>query len=188
MNRMQAWARIMLVMMGLYGVICLWRVLWLYSSSILIYWRTDKAFEFSLTSVLYFAITSLFIVLAVVFVYQLIFRADKWATRIIDSWDEEMPANEVFWLAACYRIAAVVLGIVILYWTLPSIIGVCHGLLVEIGYAEMAREQWLARHASYLDNLVGTVLRLALSAYLICGAPHVVRWQVKKTVAQCQEA
>jgi len=28
---------------------------------------------------------------------------------------------------------------------------------------------------------------LTASVYLLCGAPHFVRWQVKKTIEQCKE-
>ena len=36
-------------------------------------------------------------------------------------------------------------------------------------------------------NYVQPILYLALAVYLLCGAPHFVRWQVKKTLELCNE-
>ncbi len=38
-----------------------------------------------------------------------------------------------------------------------------------------------------LDRLLYPLFVLAIAAYLICGAPHFVKWQVKKTLQQCSD-
>jgi hypothetical protein len=37
------------------------------------------------------------------------------------------------------------------------------------------------------ERVLGWFVLLAMGIYLICGAPHFVRWQVKKTVEQCRK-
>jgi hypothetical protein len=36
------------------------------------------------------------------------------------------------------------------------------------------------------QRLVGWIIQLPLAIYLICGAPHFVNWQVRKTLEHCQ--
>ena len=43
------------------------------------------------------------------------------------------------------------------------------------------------RRGSFTMDLVRPALYIALSVYLLCGAPHFVRWQVKKTLKFCEE-
>jgi hypothetical protein len=181
MNKMQVWAKILMAILGLYGILVLLRDVWT-SFAYLIYQIDSPGLKFTTVNYILFVITILFISLFVCVIYQLLFRGDKWARRLV--WDIHGEQNhvEIFWLPASYRLAAFVCGIVIFYWTMPTIIRLFY---LWISYFQGEPDYRI--HEMPGDSTILTILRLVLSVYLIYGAPHFVRWQVKKALTESKK-
>ncbi|HUT31688.1 MAG TPA: hypothetical protein VMX13_18010 [Sedimentisphaerales bacterium] len=117
---------------------------------------------------------------AVVLLYVLFFRADWWIERIVG---QEEPARAgVWWLPAAFRLACVFSGIFYVYRVIPTIISTAHAYLVT------QRESPHAILPTITGNqILAWIILLALGLYLLYGAPHFVRWQVRKTLEQCSK-
>ncbi len=121
------------------------------------------------------------IIFAVLLVQQLIIRSNYWACRIIPQDRESESTNLRFSPESVYRLISVVLGLLFLYWTLPSFFSFITSLFTRFS----------SEHASFLartttewlwPRFISFAIRLSITIYLLCGAPHFVRWQVKKTL------
>ena len=124
------------------------------------------------------------IALAIIIAHQLLIKGDKWALRIISYSEENQPQISPHWLPATYHLVSVLAGILFLYWTIPAFFALLSSFYLKIQpsygpYLSMSPKSYFwPRFASF-------GIRLALTLYLLCGAPHFVRWQVKKTLEQC---
>lgn len=117
-------------------------------------------------------------------VYFLLYRADKWAAKIVKNDNLEDAQPKVSWLPIVYRLVAVSCGILYLYWIVPLMISTLHAHLM------MSRQDVLVdtNLDVTLNQFLTWVILLALGIYLLCGAPHFVRWQVKKTLECCSQS
>ena len=124
----------------------------------------------------------LYIVFVVFLIFQLLFRGQKWAKKIMPT--EEIEANHepIFKLTAGFRLGFVLLGVFIIYSVLGSIPRVIHSF-----FGSYRKQIGTPLSFHELSTLLTTAFRLAIGVYLVFGAPHFVRWQVKKTLEQCGE-
>lgn len=122
----------------------------------------------------------IYVVLTASAIYFLFRLADRFAVKISES--EAVDDSQISWLAATFRIVCVTVGIIYLYRTIFSFIP-AFGWYIQAkqGSAIMSKYQQL------WPEIVKSIVMLGLSIYLVCGAPHFVRWQVKKTIKQCNK-
>jgi len=181
MNKMQVWAKILMAVLGLYGLLVLLKDMG-NSFASFIYVSRIPDFKFTAGIYILLAISLLFVLLLIFVIYQLLFRGDKWSRRLVEDISEEQNRGEIFWLPASYRLAAFVCGILLLYWTLPAIMQLCY---LWISYFQYKPDY--LQHKMPGDSTLVTIIRLALSVYLLCGAPRFVRWQVRKALSESKK-
>jgi len=178
MNKMQTIARITLAAIALYIILEITKSM--FQSLYII----GRAGELSLISLL--MSTGYMILLAVILAWQLLGRGEKWACKIVAKARDYEAEEKTNWLPTTYHIIAIGLGILFIWWVIPNIF-----LLVY--YIKMSHSssngQYRQIYTGYriLPTLISVVLRFIISVYLLCGAPHFVRWQVKKTLELCEE-
>lgn len=115
------------------------------------------------------------IVFAGVIIYLCIYRPGWLAAKIVGP---EEPAKTLGSpVAFAFRLVAVFAGLLYLYWALPGIIQTVHSHWIGEHQADIS-PRWLWEYE------VSHIILLVLSIYFLCGAPHFVRWQVKKTLEQ----
>ena len=176
MNKMQSLAKVLMAVLGLYILFHLFKDCGVIFSLV----QYADLDEINMVKVVIISI--LYLAIYIIFIYQLLFKGDKWSRKIVsDTLSQDDSQPDICWLTVSYRLAAFVCGIIILFWTLPAMINFVVHIFVQAQYGELVREQ----HKSlYRNNTIVTILRLAISIYLICGAPHIVRWQVKKSLVE----
>jgi len=181
MNKMQTIARIVLVAIALYFI------LEIAKSMFQSLYFIGKVGKLSLVSSLMMLLAIGFmIVLIVIIAWQLIVRGEKWACKIVAHAQEYEAEEKTNWLPTTYHIIAVALGILFIWWTIPYIFQ----LLYYIKLAQPSSNgQYRQFYTGYriLPTLISVIGRLIISVYLLWGAPHFIRWQIKKTLELCKE-
>lgn len=129
------------------------------------------------------ALISIFLLIAfyVLVIYLLFKKADFWAERIVGSGEQRAEPSSINWIPVVFRLAAVFAGICILYWTIPNII-----LSIHTYISARINDIRFVSDFIGIKRWIGWIIELAFGVYLICGAPHFVRWQVKKTMEQVE--
>ena len=120
------------------------------------------------------------LVYLVLIILLLLCRVDKWTTRIVKPMEQDGKKQQIFWLPVAFRLVAVFTGIFYLYQIIPTIVSDIIRHISWLGYSETAPR-------FHLEKVFNWLIILALGIYLLCGAPHFVRWQVKKTLELCSQ-
>ncbi|HLB74312.1 MAG TPA: hypothetical protein VJJ98_09865 [Sedimentisphaerales bacterium] len=119
---------------------------------------------------------ALFAVCSGLVVYALIWKADFLSAKITGIYESDQA--EVWWLPFAFRLASVCAGILLLSWSISSLTSII------ATYVRMADPRFANRPMPW-ERLVGGIIQLPLAIYLVCGAPHFVNWQVRKTLEHC---
>ena len=133
-----------------------------------------------------FVATGSMIIFAGIIAWQLIVRGEKWACKIVTQAQDYEDEEKTNWLPTTYYIIAIGLGILFIWWTIPNIFLLLHYIKVDQLSSNGQYRQIYSGHR-ILPTLISVIVRLIISVYLLCGAPHFVRWQVKKTLEFCKE-
>ncbi len=140
-------------------------------------------------SSLLFLVSYLFISLCLAAsIYVLIYHRDKWAQKIIGTADLPDPDAQIQWLPVAFRLVAVVAGLFCLYRLVVKIIRVV--LILSMAKATSSSpgyRQIFTSKGFAVEEMLGWLILLVIGIYFLCGAPHFVRWQVKKTIEQCKK-
>lgn len=120
-------------------------------------------------------------------VYVLIRYSDRIAERIVKPEAEsEIEGQAPFRLAAAFRICSVLAGFVFLYKFITKVFAILPALIrVWLG-GEAPQRFNMYYHAQWQTYFTWAFL-LIIGVYLLCGAPHFVRWHVRKTLELCAE-
>ena len=125
---------------------------------------------------------SVFYIAFVIFlIFQLLFRGQKWAQKIVPTEEIATSQEQIFKLPAVFRLGLVLCGIFIICSVSGSIPRVIHSF-----FGSYQRQTGMPLTFHEWSALLIVAFRLAIGIYLVCGAPHFVRWQVKKTLKQCE--
>lgn len=172
MNDLQKMAKIMLAGLGIYllvtsitillGVIPHLMTMSLENDSDIVYWGV--AFGVVLA-------------LCVVGAYWLFCRSDILARKMVRG--EEPQETQVWWVPCAFRLSCMLAGVLCLYWSVFKLTGEIQKLIMSF------RHDFPAKYWPW-QGLLALPITLALGIYLVCGAPHFVRWQVKKTIEHCR--
>ncbi len=172
MSDLHKLARIILVGLGIYvlvnqgiGIVATLPYLFYGESSLGVY---------AIARFISFAIMAVCIGLVI---YVMICKADSLSVKMIDVYESDQA--KVWWLPFAFRLAAVCAGIIVLSWSISRITSTI------ASYAQMMSLS-SSRASIPWQMLLGWIIQLALAIYLICGAPHFVRWQVRKTLEHCE--
>lgn len=124
--------------------------------------------------------------------YLFIYKRESLAKKIVGSEQLPEPASQIQWLPVALRLVCIAGGIYFLsnvLWHTTYVIGQLARFKAEIYSVEgKTYTQIYTGFAPFsFQNLLPWILMLICGVYLLCGAPHFVRWQVKKTLQQCKD-
>ena len=178
MNKMQTITRIVLAAIALYIILEVAK----YILSGLLFFGQGGGLPL-VSLLMSFVVIASMIILAVIIGRELIVRGEKWACRIVAHSQESEAEKKTNWQTTTYHIISISLGILFVWWTVPAFFNLVSSFLLSLN-AEY--KNWYP-HPKLLIQLISVIVRLIIAAYLLFGAPHFVRWQVKKTLELCEE-
>ncbi len=116
--------------------------------------------------------------------YLFLYKREELAKKIVGQKEPAEPAAQIQWLPAAYRLVCIFAGLYCLFYTLATASRILHTLYIVLSYQGRVPE-YPGRLVTP-EHVICWVLTLAAGVYLLWGAPHFVRWQVKKTLEQCK--
>ena len=102
--------------------------------------------------------------------YQLIRRCQILTERLCKAHDKPIP----YWEYAAYRLGFTLCGILVISWALPKL----GQIFLNFSMRDNPMNENLIRSA--FNMLIWLVMQSGIGIYLILGAPHIIRWQVKR--------
>ncbi len=177
MNKMHSLAKIMFAGLAIYIAILPCRNI-LYVVAMAIQKRTLESLG---TVSLALLITAVY--LAAVF-YFLIYKRDKWADKLVGTSDLSATSARIDWLPVAYRLVSVAVGLLCVYRFFTHIVYAAGRYIAATGTNTVYQQQY---KDLIIRELLGLMILIPIGIYLLCGAPHFVRWQVKKTLELCKE-
>ena len=123
----------------------------------------------------------LVIIYAGLIIYLLMYKVDFFIEKIVGA--EEPEQARVWWIPFAFRLTSVFAGMLYLYRVVPRIISTIHAYIFAVQHNFENPSPYLS-----WSVILSWVVLLALGIYLLCGAPHFVRWQVRKTLEQCKRS
>ncbi len=132
-------------------------------------------------SIIWWSVASVLVILlfAAAVYYVLIHKRDALAKRIVGDGGIAEPQTPVQWLPVAFRLICIVAGMVFLYRFVTRI----HVLMQMFAYLIKADQPLRANWR--WTRIWESVVLLPFAVYLLCGAPHFVRWHVRKTLELC---
>ncbi|MHC4417720.1 MAG: hypothetical protein ACYSU6_03940 [Planctomycetota bacterium] len=122
-------------------------------------------------------------------VYAFIYKRDILAKRIVGSQGQPESSPEIPWLPMVLRLICIASGIYflsIVLWYTTNVINQLAAFKAQT-YADSGHKV-IHTYAPFISrSLLPWVIMLICGVYLLCGAPHFVRWQVKKILQQCKD-
>ena len=120
----------------------------------------------------------------VALLYLFIYKSEGLAKKIVGSEQLPEPDSQIQWLPVALRLICIAGGIYFLntvLWQSTRIIGQFAFFKAQEG----ARTIHTYAPFNY-QSLLPWIIMLICGVYLLCGAPHFVRWQVKRILQQCK--
>ncbi len=117
--------------------------------------------------------------------YFAVFRPEKVVSLITSHVEQAPPVAPRQWLPAAYRLVCVFAGLHCLYGVLYrgiSQIGLYYYYLRQTATSQTTREYFIRP-----EEIATTLVLLVMGLYLLAGAPHFVRWHLKRTARFCTE-
>jgi hypothetical protein len=177
MNKMHTLAKIALATIGFYFSIRMLSQLPIAISYFISKpsWETACTLSFSLP-----LITALIAAL----LYFFFFKSDSLAKKIVGSEQLPEPESQIQWLPVALRLICIAGGLSFLstvLWHINDVIG-------RFAFYK-ALENARTTHVPPFNyqSLLPWLIMFLCGIYLLCGAPHFVRWHVKKILQQCKD-
>ncbi len=180
MTRMQIIAKAGLVSLGIYAIVTL---CW-YLTHVIPFLNIPSW----LIGILCFAVFAVFIA---VITFFLIFNNDSLARKMAGPGAQLNPAAKTLWLFSSLRVAVVFCGLIFLSASIPTIINILlvpmriRPFINDIFLFDRCPRQLLMFFSEWCE-IIYNFLKLILAVYLLCGAPHFVRWQFRHSIIRCQ--
>jgi len=180
MNRMHTLAKIMLCGIGIFFAIRLT------SSMVTLTWMAIAApARLSILVALFWTVI-IGSCLAVV-LYVFLYKREELAKKIVGASELPEPDSQIQWLPVAFRLVCVAAGMYCLHIVLWNMTYTLIQYFSFKPYAAQAgyKVMYTAKILN-IEQILNWLITLAAGIYLVCGAPHFVRWQVKKTLEQCK--
>jgi hypothetical protein len=111
----------------------------------------------------------------------LICRSDKLASKIVGSEELSDVGCAFNWYPFALRLTMMIAGFLFLQKTISLSGNLVYYIRYSFHSDTLAGIDQVYEYGAYFLSY------LAASIYLLCGAPHFVRWQIKKTIELCRE-
>ncbi|MCF7956326.1 MAG: hypothetical protein K9M75_11025 [Phycisphaerae bacterium] len=183
MNRMISFAKIMFAGFGLYLLIqtaqgILLSVMYLFQG-LGSEWESLGVISLSL---------SLAIGIAAVVIVFLFVKGEAFARKVITKdIDEDKPVDIGLTLTMAFRLVSVGAGLFCLNSFVHTVSSILNRLMMSMQMSDGPDAYREIFRRAFTIDFIGPVLYVLLAVYLICGAPHFVKWQVKETLNLCGE-
>jgi len=115
----------------------------------------------------------LFMIFIILVIAGILKKRDKIALKIAGSEEIKNVDAQIKWIPFAYRLVSVIGGMY------------CFGK--SVGYIPMIIQSFIYKRQDtinyhQMNSIISLVILIIAGTYLICGAPHFVRWQTKKTI------
>lgn len=117
----------------------------------------------------------------VVVCYIFLYRREELAHRIVGKQQPRQPQSQIEWLPTAFHLICIFAGLYCLFTTSSRIL---HTVLVYFFYYNRAPVH--TTNVLSAEHVLNWLPTLTAGVYLLCGAPHFVRWQLRKTLQQCK--
>jgi hypothetical protein len=116
-------------------------------------------------------------------IYQLLIKGDRWAHYLIGRQELKITGELPSFAIKVYRITVVMCGILIVYYAAPKVVTAVIALFDPRQFEQHKMyDDFLYATSRILMDQWTVIVRIVLGFYLLCGAPHFVRRQVRKTL------
>ena len=117
-----------------------------------------------------------------VLLYIFIYKRESLAKKIVGSEQMSEPESQIQWLPVALRLICIAGG----FYFLNTVLW--HTTYVINQLAFLKAENLYTTYAPFSSrDILPWIIMLICGIYLVCGAPHFVRWQVKKTRQLCKQ-
>jgi len=185
MNKMHSLAKIMFAGLALYIAINPCR------NMIYVVWMATREPSLKSLGMVSLALLIMAVYLAAVF-YFLIYKRDKWAKKLVGTSDLSAATDRIDWLPVAYRLVSVAVGLLCVYRFFTHVVYDAGRYIAAMGINIVYQQHYKTVYQQQYKDLItrellGLIILIPIGIYLLCGAPHFVRWQVKKTLELCKE-
>jgi hypothetical protein len=131
-------------------------------------------------SVLRVILFSLFVItLLIAIVYWLILKNDWLVRKISGSGENLDPESETLWLTASLQMVAILYGLILLSGSITAVLNIFYICpLIEKIFVPQTYQIPRVFPLSQLLSIIYGFLLTILTAYLLCGWPHFIRYQL----------
>lgn len=168
MNKMQGLAKVLITILGAYWLIT---IIFSMFQSVMAVITIHKYNGGEIGFLLVILLEHVFIILIIATILK---KRDKIALKIAGSEEFKDVDAQVKWIPFSFRLTSIIAGLYCLSRAATSI----PSFLIS-GFLPETR--------MHNANVYVVLALLIAGIYLICGAPHFVKWQVKKTMEMCGE-
>ena len=119
--------------------------------------------------------------------YLFIYKRESLAKKIVGPEQFPEPGSQIQWLPVALRLICITGGIYFLSSVLWRATHVINQLAVFKATNAPGYTSFYTRAPFNPGSLLPWLIMLTIGIYLLCGAPHFVRWQVKKTLEECKQ-
>ena len=179
MNKMHTLAKIALATIGIYFAIRM-----LSQAPLAIFWFYSKpSWETAVVSLLSLLLDAGLIALLLYFFF---YKNENLAQKIVGSEQLPEPDSQIQWLPLALRLICIAGGLYFIAAVLWRITYVVNQLAFLKAQENVHTISPYVR--SYYQDLFPWIIMLICGIYLLCGAPHFVRWHVKKILQMCKSS
>jgi hypothetical protein len=180
MNKMHTLARIILSAIGIFFTIRLLSQLPL----AIFGFYSKPSWETAASSLLSLLLTAGLIALLLYFFF---YKSEILAKKIVGSEQLPEPDSQIQWLPVALRLICIAGGIYFLNTVIWQTTYVISQLAFFRSHAS-ANYKAIHSYAPFgFGDILSWIIMLICGVYLLCGAPHFVRWQTKKTLQLCKQ-
>ena len=111
--------------------------------------------------------------------YVFLYKREHLAKRVVGTDELAEPASQIQWLPVAFRLICIAAGLYCLYTVTWNII-----YNVNAYFSYEAKMYQFASQFLNTGRILHWLIMLTVGIYLVSGAPHFVRWQVRKTLEQ----
>ena len=140
---------------------------------------------FGLYSILIYSV--LYLLITAVLIYIFIRKRDFLAEKMVGKTELPPPDKNIDWLPTAYRLMSVTGGLLCLYRSTSVIFSTLSRYFYVKNYNTADNSSLIYPYNIQLSQLLSYLILFIAGIYLVCGAPHFVRWQVKKTLEFCKD-
>lgn len=135
----------------------------------------------ALVSTLFFGLC-----LAVIF-YVFVYKREQLARKIVGTNELPEPDSQIQWLPVAFRLISITAGLYCLHTALWQITNTFIRIAMYKVRSVPGYKTIYTGYTGNIEEVLVWLIMLTIGIYLLCGAPHFVRWQVKKTLEECKQ-